>query len=90
MAAGVQRAWSDGGVVEARAALAELSRERAYVSVCCTGCGATRKLKRCARCKVACFCGAECVQRAWVEHKPHCTRWEAQASAGDADELVSQ
>jgi radical SAM protein with 4Fe4S-binding SPASM domain len=51
-----------------------------YVSVCCAGCDATRKLKTCAKCKVARFCGAECVRRAWAEHKPHCKRWEAVAA----------
>ena len=64
----------------ARDELATLAAERAYVSVCCSGCGATRKLKTCARCQVARFCGRECVKKAWAEHKPHCTRWEAQVA----------
>jgi hypothetical protein len=64
----------------AREGLATLARERAYVSVCCMGCGATRKLKTCAKCKVARFCGAECARDAWAEHKPHCKRWEADAA----------
>jgi hypothetical protein len=42
--------------------------------MCCLGCGARRKLKTCTRCKVAKFCGADCVARAWPAHKPHCTR----------------
>ena len=62
--------------------LTKLAGERAYVSVCCAGCGATRKLKTCARCKVARFCGPECVKMAWAEHKPHCARWAAEAGAG--------
>jgi hypothetical protein len=33
-------------------------------------------------CHVAKFCGAECVRRAWAEHKPHCKRWAAEAAAG--------
>jgi hypothetical protein len=53
-----------------------------WCATCCLGCGATRKLKTCARCKVARFCGAECVRRAWAEHKPHCQRWEAEAAGG--------
>jgi TPR repeat protein len=65
----------------ARQALAELSSARAYVAACCTGCGATRgKLKTCAKCKVARFCGPECVRKAWAEHKPHCKAWEAEAA----------
>jgi TPR repeat protein len=69
---------------EAVDALKELSSGRAYASACCVGCGATRKLKTCAKCEVARFCGAECSRRAWAEHKPHCKRWaaEAHASAG--------
>jgi len=45
------------------------------------GCGATRKLKTCLKCKTARFCTAECQRSAWAEHKPHCTRWEAKAAA---------
>ena len=70
---------SERGHAEARAALAGLSCEREYVAACCMGCGASRKLKTCAKCKVARFCGAECVRRLWAEHKPHCMRWEAEA-----------
>ena len=70
----------------ARAALTELSCERAYVSACCMGCGATRKLKTCAKCKVARFCGQECVRRSWAEHKPHCKKWEAEQEAEAAAE----
>jgi hypothetical protein len=68
------------GHASARAALAALAAERAYVSKCCAGCGATRKLKTCAKCKVAQFCGAECVRKAGAEHKPQCKRWEAEAA----------
>jgi len=63
----------------ARPALAKLSGERGFVAVCCAGCGATRKLKTCARCQVARFCGPECVRTAWAEHKPHCERWRPAA-----------
>jgi hypothetical protein len=62
-------------------ALKVLASERAYVSSCCMGCGATRKLKTCAKCRVARFCGAECVRSAWPAHKPHCKRWEAEGAA---------
>ena len=47
------------------------------------GCIATRKLKTCKKCHVARFCGAECQQRTWPEHKPHCKRWEAEAEAAE-------
>ena len=74
-AARLHRLAAAQGYGEARKALAALSSERAYVSACCMGCGATRKLGTCAKCKVARFCGAECQRSAWAEHKPHCKRW---------------
>jgi TPR repeat protein len=43
------------GQVEAVDGLKALAGERTYVSVCCAGCGATRTLKTCAKCKVARF-----------------------------------
>jgi TPR repeat protein len=67
------------GDVNARKALTELSGERAYVSACCMGCGATRKLKPCAKCNTAIFGGAACARRSSAEHKPRCKRWEANA-----------
>jgi TPR repeat protein len=70
------------GLAPACTELSNLHSEREYVSMRCIGCGATRKLKTCAKCKVARFCGTECARRAWPEHKPHCMRWEAQAAAG--------
>jgi TPR repeat protein len=74
------------GVINAGQALRMLAGRRAYVAACCSGCGATRKLKTCTRCKVAGFCGAECQRREWAEHKPHCTRWAAAAPAAAAEE----
>ena len=65
---------------------AQLSCERAYVSKTCSACGATRKLKTCARCQVARFCGPACVRTAWAEHKPHCEAWEAEARAAVGEE----
>jgi TPR repeat protein len=82
-AARLWRLAAGQGNVHACKGLSDLQSEREYVSACCTGCGATRKLKTCARCKVARFCGAECARRAWPEHKPHCKRWETEAAAGD-------
>jgi hypothetical protein len=52
-----------------------IAGSREVASTCCLGCGARRKLKTCTRCKVAKFCGAECVARAWPLHKPNCTLW---------------
>ncbi|KAI9021988.1 hypothetical protein DFJ74DRAFT_706887 [Hyaloraphidium curvatum] len=39
----------------------------------CDHCDAEGKLKRCARCGVARYCGAECQRAAWGEHKALCT-----------------
>jgi hypothetical protein len=71
------------GAADAHAGLARLASERAYISVCCMGCGATHKLKTCGKCNVARFCGAECQRRAHAEHKPHCKRWEAEAAGAE-------
>jgi hypothetical protein len=71
------------GVAETHALFAKQPGERVYFSVCCLGCGATRELKMCAKCKVARFCSAECQRRTWAEHKSHCKRWEAEAAGGE-------
>jgi hypothetical protein len=52
-----------------------IARSREVVAVCCLGCGARRKLKTCAKCHVARFCGPECVARAWPAHRPNCKLW---------------
>jgi hypothetical protein len=69
------------GFAPSDACLKDLSGEREYVSACCAGCGATAKLKTCGKCKVARFCGTECMRRVWTEHKPHCARWAWAAQA---------
>ena len=51
--------------------------DREVAAACCLGCGARRKLKTCSKCKVARFCGAECVARAWPAHQPNCWLWRA-------------
>jgi hypothetical protein len=61
---GLWRLAATQGVAEAQSHLTDLASERVYVSVCCMGCGATRKLKTCAKCKVAHFCTAESGVRA--------------------------
>ena len=62
-------------LAEVAAACERLACSREAAAACCGGCGARRKLKRCARCRVARFCGAECVARAWPAHKPNCELW---------------
>jgi TPR repeat protein len=58
-------------------ACARLAQSRELAAACCLGCGETRKLKTCARCRVARFCCTECVREAWVAHKPMCLLWAA-------------
>jgi hypothetical protein len=57
------------------AALDRIACSREVAAVCCLGCGARRKLKTCAKCRVARFCGPECVVRAWPAHRPNCKLW---------------
>jgi hypothetical protein len=76
------------GSAPAAAFLKTLASERAYVSVCCMGCGVRRKLKTCVECKSAKFCGPECVRRLWPEHKPHCKRWTAALAPAAGDWLL--
>jgi hypothetical protein len=57
------------------AACDRIACSREVASRCCLGCGAQRKLKKCAKCQVARFCGTECVARAWPAHKPNCKLW---------------
>ena len=38
----------------------------------CVGCGATRAIHRCARCKTAVFCTHLCADKAWPQHKWMC------------------
>jgi hypothetical protein len=61
------------------AACDRIACSREVASRCCLGCGARRKLKTCAKCRVARFCGTECVARAWPAHKPNCRLWRADA-----------
>jgi hypothetical protein len=57
------------------AACARIACCREVASTCCLGCGAQRKLKKCAKCHVARFCGTACFARAWPGHKPNCKLW---------------
>ena len=62
-------------LVHITAACERIACDREVAAACCLGCGARRKLKTCARCHVARFCGADCVARAWPAHKPNCKLW---------------
>jgi TPR repeat protein len=55
--------------------LASLAGVRDVVSACCVGCGASRKLKLCNKCRVARFCDMECTARMWPAHKTSCKAW---------------
>jgi TPR repeat protein len=69
--------------------LASLAGRRDVTSVCCVGCGASRKLKVCSKCRVARLCDMECTVRMWPAHKASCKAWRNDAtSGGKADEPV--
>jgi TPR repeat protein len=55
--------------------LASLAGRRDVTSACCVGCGASRKLKLCNKCRVARFCDMECTTRMWHAHKASCKAW---------------
>jgi hypothetical protein len=59
----------------AAAELATLLGRRDVTSACCVGCGASRKLKTCSKCRVARFCDMECMARVWPAHKASCKAW---------------
>jgi hypothetical protein len=52
-----------------------IASDPTYVSKYCMGCGATQKLKKCAKCRIARFCSMDCIRSSWTEHKPYCNRW---------------
>jgi TPR repeat protein len=66
--------------------LASVAGRRELVSACCLGCGATRVLRLCTRCRVAKFCDGECTRRIWPVHKPVCTKWQADARDSTEEE----
>jgi len=61
--------------------LASISSRRELVSACCLGCGATRELRLCSRCRVAAFCDGDCTRRTWPAHKPNCKEWRDEGGA---------
>jgi TPR repeat protein len=64
-----------------------LAGRRYVVSACCVGCGAVRKLKTCAKCRITRFCDKECTARMWPAHKASCKAWRAE-SAADAEQTA--
>jgi len=69
------------GHAEALGMLASLSSRREVASACCMGCGATRKLQTCAKCRIAAFCDRECQMHTWEMHKPCCKQWRDEGSS---------
>mmetsp|Transcript_21873 Transcript_21873/g.67863 ORF Transcript_21873/g.67863 Transcript_21873/m.67863 type:complete len:80 (+) Transcript_21873:615-854(+) len=59
--------------------------EREVVGACCLGCGETKQLKLCSRCRVARFCGPTCARGMWPRHKKGCKLFVA-AQAGRSDD----
>mmetsp|Transcript_24208 Transcript_24208/g.60280 ORF Transcript_24208/g.60280 Transcript_24208/m.60280 type:complete len:109 (+) Transcript_24208:374-700(+) len=64
--------------LEALQVLQSHADKREVVGACCIGCGATHRLKRCAKCDNARFCGMACMQQMWPTHKRCCKKWAAQ------------
>jgi hypothetical protein len=79
LAAAQEDELSGNDLASAMAACDRIACSREVAAACCMGCGARRKLKTCAKCKVARFCGAECIARAWPAHKPNCRLWRDDA-----------
>jgi TPR repeat protein len=65
--------------------LATLAGRRDVTSACCVGCGASRKLKTCSKCRVAHFCDMVCTARMWPAHKASCKVWRKD-SGGQAED----
>mmetsp|Transcript_28387 Transcript_28387/g.71452 ORF Transcript_28387/g.71452 Transcript_28387/m.71452 type:complete len:143 (+) Transcript_28387:69-497(+) len=55
--------------------LATILCERAVVSMCCMGCGATRALRECVKCHVAAYCDRSCKVGIWQMQKSNCKQW---------------
>jgi hypothetical protein len=52
---------------------------------CAAGCGATTRLKLCASCEAASYCGAACQRAHWKAHKVACRAAAAAAAAAASD-----
>jgi hypothetical protein len=75
LAAAQASALSSEQLATTTAACDRIACSREVASACCLGCGARRKLKKCAQCQAARFCGSDCARRAWPAHKPNCKLW---------------
>ena len=64
-----------GKLAEAELLLRRYAGSREVAAARCLFCGTQQQLKKCDQCHVARFCSAECIARAWPEHKPNCMRW---------------
>jgi len=61
--------------------VASISSRREVVFACCLGCGATRELRLCSRCRVTAFCDGDYTRHMWPAHKPCCKQWQADSAA---------
>jgi len=66
---------AQGRLAEAEPLFGRCASSREMAAARCLGCGTQAELKKCDRCHVARFCGAECVARAWPAHQPNCRLW---------------
>ena len=66
---------AQGKLTEAEPLFRRYAGSREAAAVRCLGCGTQHQLKKCAKCRVARFCSAECIARAWPAHKPNCKLW---------------
>jgi hypothetical protein len=48
----------------------------------CDVCGKIEDVKRCSRCKIVGYCGAECQKKGWKSHKKVCSQLAATREAG--------
>ena len=67
---------AQGKLAEAEPLRRRVAGSREMAAAYCLGCFTQHELKRCSKCRVARFCSAECVARAWPRHKPFCKLWQ--------------
>jgi hypothetical protein len=58
--------------------------DRVHSASECVACGAKRKLKTCAQCKIARFCNGNCMRMAWPIHKSVCKKWAAERAGASS------
>ena len=66
---------AQGKLTEVEPLRRRVASSREVAASRCLGCGKQQNLKTCAKCRVARFCSAECIARAWPAHKPNCKLW---------------